>query len=529
MRNFASRSGLRKHSNAWFALSFLLLWALSSIARADDAPLRRTVRLAYLEGNVTIDRLDNTAGDPAQVNMPLTEGARLNTGDDGQAEVEFEDGSVMRLTPNSSIGLSELSACTSGGCHTNITILRGLIYTEVRATSKLNYRIDADGALITPVANTTIRVKLDQPPAVVSVLDGSVRIEHASTPQADGYKTDVRTGETLISDTSDSSRYSLSQGIEQDSWDEWNRARDQAAVDAAAERTNARDGFAGDQGYGWSDLDANGSWYDVPGQGPVWQPSVAQEDDFDPFGYGSWVSYPGSGYVWASGYIWGWTPFRCGSWAYWNSFGWGWSPGRGCGAAGWGFSGGTGHNIYVINIIRPPLDYRLPTRPAHESGVHRPILVGHPPREPGTGMRPSHEPRMIAGVPVEPRRPVGGPMKHPDGAGPTVGSDRGVDRGTRQPAGAVPATALHNDSRPGTFRQAPPPAVVNGSEPAGRPGRSAPPPPGSRPVGPIPAQGERYVPRPSSPPAAPRSAPPASTPVAPRVPASTPVPAAPRR
>ena len=96
-------------------------------------------------------------------------------------------------------------------------------------------------------------------PATISVFDGTVQVEHASTPQAGGFKIDVRAGESLTGDPSDSSQYSVSQNLEQDSWDEWNRSRDQAAADAALNRTPARDAFTGDQGYGWSDLDANGS------------------------------------------------------------------------------------------------------------------------------------------------------------------------------------------------------------------------------------------------------------------------------
>jgi len=86
------------------ALLLLLSSAWTLDARADDAPAHRAARLSFLQGDVTVDHLDNTAGDPAQINMPLAEGARLTTGEDGQAEVEFEDGSVVRLTPNSSLG-----------------------------------------------------------------------------------------------------------------------------------------------------------------------------------------------------------------------------------------------------------------------------------------------------------------------------------------------------------------------------------------------------------------------------------------
>lgn len=84
MRTFALHGQWRKHFNGGLSLFLLLSTAWTVSARADDAP-HRAARLSYLQGNVTVDHMDNTAGDPAQINMPLAEGARLSTGEDGQA------------------------------------------------------------------------------------------------------------------------------------------------------------------------------------------------------------------------------------------------------------------------------------------------------------------------------------------------------------------------------------------------------------------------------------------------------------
>jgi hypothetical protein len=543
MRAFASQFRRCKDLRAGFSAGLALLLLLSSgwglDARADDAPAaHRVARLSFLQGDVTVDHLDNTAGDPAQINMPLAEGARLTTGEDGQAEVEFEDGSVVRLTPNSSLGLNILSVDPAENFHTQVTVLHGLVYAELRASSKYLYIVDAGGELISPVANATVRINLDQPPATVSVFDGSVQVEHSSTPEADGYKKDVRAGESLTGDASDSSQYSVSQNVEPDSWDEWNRARDQAAADAALNRTTARDSYAGDQGYGWSDLDANGSWYHVPGQGQVWQPTIAEDADFDPYGYGSWVAYPGAGYVWASGYTWGWTPFHCGCWSYWNSFGWGWSP-VGCGHAGWGFGRGSG-GVFAVNIVRPPQNYHAPTRPGlgHEVGMLHPIPVGRAPPEPGTWLPPSHEPRMIAGALADPFRPIGNANTSKDRpvVGAALRSDFAVDHVSRQPVlgitGSVPAATIRSDSRSGAYRPAPPPVAANGTDQPTRQTRQPPPPqslgyPAQRSAYPAQTQGEHpasrsyqpaYTPRPSPPP----SPAPASRPMPPPTPHATP-------
>jgi FecR protein len=537
MRAFASLYRWCKDFSAGFTAGLALLLLLSSgwalEARADDAPAHRAARLSFLQGEVTVDHLDNTAGDPAQINMPLAEGTRLTTGEDGQAEVEFEDGSVVRLTPNSSLGLNALSVDPAENFHTQVTILHGLVYAELRASSKYFYVVDAGGELISPVANTTVRINLDQPPATVSVFDGTVQVEHWSTPEADGYKKDVRAGESLTGDPSDSSQYSVSQNVEQDSWDEWNRARDQAAADAVLNRTTARDNYAGDQGYGWSDLDANGSWYHVPGQGQVWQPTVAEDADFDPYGYGSWVANPGAGYVWASGYTWGWTPFRCGCWSYWNGFGWGWSP-VGCGPVGRG-SGG----VFAVNIVRPPQNYHAPTRPGpgHEVGMLHPIPVGRAPREPGTGLHPSHEPRMIAGVLADPFRPIGNASTSKDRpvVGAALRSDFAVDHTSRQPVlgitGSVPAATIRSDSRSSAYRPAPPPVAANGTDQPTRQMRPPPPPqslayPAQRSAYPAQTQGvhpalRSYQPAYTSRPSPPPSPPPASRPMPSPTPRST--------
>lgn len=364
----------------------------------------RAARLSFLQGTVNIDHIDNTGSDPAQINMPLPQGVRVLTGQDGQAEIEFEDGSVVRLTPNSSLELTTLNADSNGNLTTDLTLVNGLMYSELRAADQFSYSIAAGAVQVSPVVNATIRIDMDKPPAIVSVLDGTAQVDGGSAG-GEGYKTNVNAGETLTGDLNDPGRYQLTQQVETSSWDKWNEDRDTAAANETADQTVVRGEYAGEAGYGWSDLDANGSWYNVPGQGEVWQPNVAMDASFDPYGYGTWVWYPGSGYVWASGYSWGWTPYRCGNWSYWDDFGWGWQPGIGCGGfGGWGFGGGGG---YVINIARFPRNYRIQPIPVHSPVRPRPIHVGHPIENP-VHVRPISGLRTIAGRTAEPIHPVAG-------------------------------------------------------------------------------------------------------------------------
>jgi hypothetical protein len=488
-------------------------------SHADDSSNTRAARLTYLQGSVTVYTPENSAGIDAQLNLPLLSGVQVVTGQDGQAEVEFEDGSVVRLTPNSAISLDNLAIDPNGVFSTNLSLQHGLAYAELRATPQYRYAIMAGADLLSPVENTTVRINFDEPPATFAVLDGTVHIERLLAPGSDlssaAYQTDVRAGESLRADPVDSSRYFLTQGVDQDTWDQWNEDLDQSAAAQSADTTDVRNNYAGAQGYGWSDLDANGTWYDVPGQGPVWQPTVAVDDSsFDPYGNGAWIDYSGVGYVWASAYPWGWTPYRCGNWSYFSSFGWGWAPGAGCGGLGWGFAGGG----RPVNIAVAPINYRSIRVPSPGHGPERPLIAVHSP-----GMAPSgvprqpgeRIPRQIAGVTARPIMPLHNNMPPPgEPAGSSLRRDFPMDSANHTPvmglAGTRP-TMLQSAGRrqtnmpqPASSEPLPPMAPPAAPVPSynRRPANSAPvarPEPGA-------SQTQRYTP-PSSTPAQPQPPP----------------------
>ncbi len=452
--------------------AFIFVFAslgFQTAAHADSSSVR-AARLTYLQGTVTVIPPDNSGSVPAQLNLPLLSGVQLATGADGQAEVEFEDGSVARVTPNSILSLDNLAVEPNGVFTTSLSLLRGLAYFELRAIPQYLYSVNAGGDVLSPVENATVRVNFDEPPAVFAVLDGTVQIGRQNGPNAaDGYQTSVRAGESLRADPGDASRYFLTQEIDQDSWDQWNEDQDQAAAAQSSDSTSVRNNYEGAQGYGWSDLDANGSWYNVPGQGPVWQPDVAVNDaSFDPYGDGAWVDYSGVGYVWASAYPWGWTPYRCGSWSYFNSFGWGWAPGASCGGLGWGFVGGG----RPVNVVIGPGGYRPIRVPTPGRSPAHPLLsVGTPytRQPPAQRVNPVQRgPRQIAGTTVTPIRPVGGGVTITNGsaAGSSLRRDFPVDSSTKAPvlgtASTAPATIHTYRSSGGRVAGSPPSTSVVG-------------------------------------------------------------------
>ena len=224
----------------------------------------RAVRLSSVDGQVQLSQGNQALADQAVANTPLFEGTQVVTGTDGKAEIQFEDGSVARLSPESSITLKVLRGQGSGG-DAEVLLNSGLGYFEIQGESESGHlRVRFGDSVITASGFTVIRIDLDKLPGAVAVFSGNAHIEGSG-----GLALDLHGGESVALNGDDPSQYNLSESIEPDSWDTWNSDRDQALTATASSRTDATKNFGDSNNPAWGDLDANGSWYNVPNQGYV--------------------------------------------------------------------------------------------------------------------------------------------------------------------------------------------------------------------------------------------------------------------
>lgn len=436
---------------------------LAGQARADDAPQppARAVRLSNVEGQVQLSLGPQLLANPAVANTPLFEGSLLTTGDDGRVEVQFEDGSVARLSPNSSMTLSVLRGQGSSA-EAEIGLGSGLGYFELQGSGLAgNIRVRFADYKVAVNGFTVFRINLDDAPGQLAVFSGNAHLDRGSEMSLE-----VRGGESVGLNSTIASGYTLSESIEPDSWDTWNADRDEALSAENSARTGATKSFSDAGNPAWGDLDANGSWYNVPDQGYIWSPTDASNPGFDPYGNGYWMWTPGYGDIWVSGYDWGYTPFACGTWNYYDAFGWGWAPGiNGC--QPWWGGGIWAYNVGIVppgyhGVIRPP--HRLPGRPSGVGvgGKHPPIPMIAVNRHfnGGTSSLPARDRTSVISVagysvramrPLSPRpqydRSASGPVNHstyPGGTtvhGYAAGSTSGGSGISRPTAGAVPYAA----------------------------------------------------------------------------------------
>ena len=388
-------------------------------ANAQNGQNTQAVRLSSVEGQVRVVQDSQVIADPAYANLPIFEGTQVSTGSDGRAEIQLEDGGVIRISPNSSVTFPVIQQVGTG-THTEVVLNGGLAYFELQpSTADHSVRVSYGPASFSATSFSVVRLTLDNPPGELAVFSGNVHLD-----RGDALQVDVHGGESLSLDLSDVTRYNLTESIQPDSWDTWNADRDQALNAQNAEKTAATEGMANSQAVGMSDLDANGNWYNVPGTGYVWSPYDAQYlgATWDPWGYGHWVFYPRFGFVWVSGYQWGYAPYSCGLWNFYDGFGWGWAPGFGCNPW-WGGYGGYG-GVFVgwgYNLGHAPHGYLPPHRPVPGPGHPRPVGFHGPaaPRVIAVDRRPAGstntnfasyvrpaQPVTLGGHTVEPLRPL---------------------------------------------------------------------------------------------------------------------------
>ena len=328
-----------------------VLVAACLVVPASAASKARIVRLSEVQGTVQIDRAAGGGYEKAFLNLPVIEGSRLKTGNDGRAEVEFEDGSVLRIVPNSEIEFTRLALGDGGQKMSTMQLNTGTAYVNARAKKGDQFMLNFGRESVGVTEPAHFRVDLGLTGATLAVFKGKVN----GTGPAGNLEVAEKHSATF--DLANSDRFALAKNYDQDPYDGWDRQ--QTEYHDRYAKNNTYD-MSSPYGYGLSDLNYYGNYMMVPGYGWAWQPYLV-DASWNPFMDGAWAWYPGFGYMWASGYPWGWMPYRYGNWAFAPGYGWFWQPGY------WNTW------VPVPTVVNPPARTPVPTPPVRGTGT---VMVG---------------------------------------------------------------------------------------------------------------------------------------------------------
>jgi hypothetical protein len=267
-------------------------------------------RVSMIHGEVSTQRGDSGTWSAAVLNQPVVNGDKVSTGAGGRAEVQLDFANILRLGPNAQANIANFTRD-----HIQIQLAQGMANYSVFNESEAEPEIDTPNVGVHP-AHKDVILRIEVRPdgdSIVIVRKGEARI---STPKGIA---DLKEGDmATVRGPSEEAQYKISPAPDRDDWDRWNSDRDRMIHSARAwQHTNRY--YTGSE-----DLDANGSWKNVPDYGQVWVPN--EPEDWAPYRDGNWVWEPYYGWTWVGNEPWGWAPYHYGRWL-WYGGAWGWWPG----------------------------------------------------------------------------------------------------------------------------------------------------------------------------------------------------------
>ena len=316
----------------------------------------RIVRLSQVRGKVDIDRHIGRGYEEAFANIPITGGTRLHT-DVGLAEVEFEDNSSVRLTPDSEVEFTLLKRAATGSTVTAMNVLHGMVYVNLANTKGNTFTVAAGKASVQMNPSSHIRLTMDGLKSNIVVLDGAVEF---TDPFA--YTSTITHKKSLDFDAAGDKQPEFAK-LEGSAFDDWDKNGNDYQKLYASQRLSGGAGL-----YGTSDLNYYGSFSSMAGcgSGSFWRPYFASAA-WSPYDNGMWAYYGSNvGYSWVSPYPWGWLPFHSGNWVNCGAAGWGWQPGG-------SFAGL--QNVAAIAPVGPGGGRSLGAVPAPPRGGGGPTMV----------------------------------------------------------------------------------------------------------------------------------------------------------
>jgi hypothetical protein len=313
----------------------------------------RIVRLSNVEGAVVVDRNSGQGYESAFLNMPIVQGMKVATKDDGRAEIEFEDGSTVRVGPKSTLEFSALGLRDSGARFSTVMVQGGLAYVNYTHKHQGDeFTVLFQTETVRPKEAAHFRVDVQATQVVLASFSGDLQVEGPSG------SLEVEKNKSATFDLAENNKFTIAKEIEDLPLDAWDKSQ------TKYEQTYAHKGSYNNYpySYGVSDLNYYGNYYNVPGYGTMWQPYFSGVG-WDPFMDGAWMFYPGAGYMWVSSYPWGWMPYRYGNWQFVPGYGWMWAPGA---FTTW---------YPVVPVKNPPNRFPVPQPPRRGTAT---VTVGRP-------------------------------------------------------------------------------------------------------------------------------------------------------
>jgi len=277
----------------------------SGAAASTPGPVRMA-RVSYQTGSVAWRPSDSVDWSTAAVNVPARAGASYWAKPGARTEVQFDDGSSMRISGGTTVEIVSMYS-DSQGEFTEVKQTGGLASYSLRH-SVSEFQIDTPQCSVKAFGPASIRIGVGD--------SGEIAVHSGQAQIVTDLGTSTATAGDLI-EVGTQAAPVVSAAPAPDSWDEFCNQRETACEHTSQYLPANINLVAGD-------IDSYGTWSNDPQYGAEWSPNVAST--WRPYSEGRWVWVSPVGWTWVDNEPWGWAPSHYGTWANRRNR-WFWRPG----------------------------------------------------------------------------------------------------------------------------------------------------------------------------------------------------------
>lgn len=167
-----------------FILMLALVFAGQSFAQAQASGMvEMKATITKMQGSVVVTKAGSAAAQPLKIGDALGSGDKIETMDNGKAEIKLDNGNTVNLTPNSEIVLSKLTSDPATGEYENLMeskFGKMRAFVAAKATGKSMFKIKTPTA-ICGARGTVFYIVIAGNQTQVFVTDGSVDFSNPTT------------------------------------------------------------------------------------------------------------------------------------------------------------------------------------------------------------------------------------------------------------------------------------------------------------------------------------------------------------
>ncbi|PKA00512.1 lipoprotein LipL45 [Leptospira levettii] len=146
----------------------------AEVSEAPKKPADLSAVVVFAVGDSKIQHADQTE-EKAQLGALLKTGDNVVTGDNGKVDIQFADGSSIRISPKSAIDFAKLSQDNAGTTDTQIALVSGKVFAKVnKAKKEDNFTVVTPTAIAGVRGTSFIVESAEGKPAKVKVVEGAV-------------------------------------------------------------------------------------------------------------------------------------------------------------------------------------------------------------------------------------------------------------------------------------------------------------------------------------------------------------------